>query len=236
MEKQPQTKGKCFYCEQSYGKGGMTKHLQSCKKRQEVIEAFEEKSKAKPTDNLHIQVQGHYNPQYWLHLEVSGKSKLSDLDDFLRMIWLECCGHLSMFEINGVNYSVSPMEEYGDRSMSYQIASILDVGTDFVHEYDFGSTTHLRLRVVDKRQGKPHQKIAVMARNFPQEIICQQCNKQPATFINTYAEDYETDLWLCDDCAPEDEEDSYYLLPNVNSPRVGVCGYEGPDDEHLYAT
>ena len=36
---------------------------------------------------------------------------LADLDDFLRAIWLECCGHLSEFTIGGTSYSSEP-EDY----------------------------------------------------------------------------------------------------------------------------
>ncbi len=44
---------------------------------------------------------------------------LADLDDFLRGIWLECCGHLSSFDIEGVTYTVphygEPLFERGIR-------------------------------------------------------------------------------------------------------------------------
>jgi len=32
-------------------------------------------------------------------MQVKDNAALSDLDSFLRDIWLECCGHLSAFEI-----------------------------------------------------------------------------------------------------------------------------------------
>lgn len=34
-------------------------------------------------------------------LEVRGSAKLEKLDDYLREIWLECCGHLSHFAFDG---------------------------------------------------------------------------------------------------------------------------------------
>jgi len=236
MAKRSQSKGKCFYCGNSFAKGGMSKHLKTCEKRQDAIQAHEKKSKAKPTDIFYLTVEGSYTSYYWLHLEISANLSLSSLDNLLRDIWLECCGHMSMFEINGANYSVAPMAGFGDRSMSYTIGGLLDVGVKFNYEYDFGSTTELKLRVVDKRQGKPNKNIGVMARNLPPEILCQTCNKKPATLINIYAEDYETGLWFCDDCAPEEDESEIYYQPNVNSPRVGVCAYEGSMDEDGYAT
>ena len=38
-------------------------------------------------------------PMYWLHIEIPAKATLEDLDHFLRAVWLECCGHLSSFDI-----------------------------------------------------------------------------------------------------------------------------------------
>ena len=37
---------------------------------------------------------------------MKAKSTLEELDDFLRGAWLECCGHLSDFEIDGITYMV----------------------------------------------------------------------------------------------------------------------------------
>lgn len=34
----------------------------------------------------------------WLHIEMKGSATLSKLDNFLREIWLECCGHVGPFE------------------------------------------------------------------------------------------------------------------------------------------
>ena len=48
---------------------------------------------------LHLVANG-YGP-YWLHLEVQGDVRLTVLDAFLRAIWLECCGHMSQFCIDG---------------------------------------------------------------------------------------------------------------------------------------
>jgi hypothetical protein len=46
-----------------------------------------------------------------MHLEMPTSAALIDLDDFLRAIWLECCGHLSEFTIGGTSYSSEP-EDY----------------------------------------------------------------------------------------------------------------------------
>ena len=45
---------------------------------------------------------------HWLHLEAPASVQLQLLDDFLRDLWLECCGHLSCFTIDGVRYEAVP--------------------------------------------------------------------------------------------------------------------------------
>ena len=46
-----------------------------------------------------------YGEGYWLHLETQGSATLEDLDHYLRVIWLECCGHLSSFAMQGKRYT-----------------------------------------------------------------------------------------------------------------------------------
>jgi hypothetical protein len=157
-----------------------------------------------------------------MHLAVPAKAPLSRLDDFLRHIWLECCGHMSAFEIDGIRYSVSPMEE--ERGMGAPLSRVLDVGSKFFYAYDFGSTTELALKVVGFwNQGKPRGAVQLLARNDPPQIICGQCKTQPATQICIESEE----TWLCETCMAAHECDDAMHLPVVNSPRVGVCAYTG---------
>lgn len=98
------------------------------------------------------------------------------------------------------------------------------------HEYDFGSTTNLSMRVAAELPGLARKRpFALLARNDPPVILCGQCNK-PATQI--CAEHAHEDAgWLCDTCAAEHECGEDMLMPIVNSPRAGVCGYVGPSRE-----
>src|SRR5437763_8152660 len=90
------SKGVCSFCKGEFEKAKMTQHLKYCKQRAADIAAGAESStKSQKTKLLHILVEGRYNPQYWMHLEMPASDVLSDLDSFLRDIWLECCGHLS---------------------------------------------------------------------------------------------------------------------------------------------
>src|SRR5258708_36051074 len=72
---------------------------------------------------------------------------------FLGKTVMECCGHLSKFEIAGVSYASYPDPEFGDKSMRVQVGTIASPGQQWTHEYDFGTTTELRLKAVAERVG-----------------------------------------------------------------------------------
>jgi hypothetical protein len=315
----------------------MTQHLKYCKQRAVTIAGEDAASSVSKTRLFHILVEGHYNPQYWMHLEISASEELATLDDFLRSIWLECCDHLSAFRIDGTSYDSEPeefvfaeegevededveseeeealsgddiidfdklldepifehvqtlpsdwlaevkktrsvdefvvfakealkaipknrfsgrptLEEreayllredqrwllemllimFEDRSLFVPLRKVLKVGQKFSHEYDFGSTTYLDLKVMSEREGivaDEDDPVKVMARNVPPTILCRVCG-QPATRVAAGGYyDVETNAY-CSTCTGEDED----FLPVVNSPRVGVCGYtgeEGDDEE-----
>lgn len=163
-----------------------------------------------------------------MHLEAPANATLKTLDGFLRKTWLECCGHLSAFTIGGITYAVATDGPFGnpmgDRNMAVAVANVLKAGTEFRHEYDFGSTTELHLKVVSERQGLTRgQDVHILARNEPPAIVCGECGK-PATKVCTECLG-EDEGWVCDECAAHHHEDM--LLPVVNSPRVGVCAYGG---------
>src|SRR5947209_8214329 len=97
------SKGICKYCKGEFDKSKMTQHLKHCKERAASLKATSsedgEKSKL-----FHLVVEGCDHPMYWMHLEVPEDQTLLDLDEFLREIWVECCGHLSEFRIGKVSY------------------------------------------------------------------------------------------------------------------------------------
>lgn len=225
------SRGTCAFCKQLYARSGMGRHLQACPARQAAI-AAEQKAEGTPTTLFHLFVEGTYAPMFWMHLEVPATATLQDLDQFLRDTWLECCGHLSAFTIGGTSYELDTggidsmwTEIFGRRSlksMRVRLGSILHPGLEFSHEYDFGSTTYLTLKVIAAREGVSQKQdlIRVLARNELPDFRCQECGK-PAVWIDTFG-DYDL---LCEECAGERDEDG--LLPVVNSPRMGVCGYTG---------
>lgn len=232
--KQLMTMGRCRFCDGTFSKAAMPWHLNKCAQRQ----ALEETAKSRKTRLFHIAVQGRYAPEYWMHLEVLANAKLKALDDFLRDIWLECCLHLSDFAIEGTRYVTtydgSPLDdnpfmgifELKDKDMNVEIAAVLQPGTRFTHEYDFGTTTELALKVLSEREGKLiNRPVQIMARNEPPTITCNVCGKT-ANQVCTQCI-YEGKGWLCDNCAKSHKCGEEMLLPVVNSPRVGMCGYTG---------
>lgn len=166
----------------------------------------------------------HKNPIYWLYLSVPFKSRLEDLDLFLRDIWLECCSHLSQFRINHKRYTSdfepNPYVQFEEFPMSIRSEKVLVPGLKFMHEYDFGSTTELLLEVVGLIKGVASKEIRVLIQNQEPKFKCVSCGKK-AELINSSEADC-----FCKSCI-EDDDEELYLLPLVNSPRTGVCGYEG---------
>lgn len=216
--------GKCLFCDKTFSKVSMKRHLDICKIRtEEYITEYSGISEK----YLGIMIQGYENPEYWIYVDMPANSTLKVLDGFLRNIWLECCGHLSLFEIGGQSFSVSPDREFEDRSMSTKLESVLDEGMQFKYEYDFGSTTTLKLKIVSKFYGKKRikNKVKLLARNHQPNIKCSYCGNQARNVCCECL--YEDAGWVCDTCAADHECGEDMFLPVVNSPRVGVCAYNG---------
>jgi hypothetical protein len=89
----------------------MGRHLKACKRK-----TYASGAKTAKRTAFHLLVEGRYQPEYWMHVEVPASATLDVLDRFLRDTWLECCGHMSEFEIDGTRYSVEPMD-MDDESM-----------------------------------------------------------------------------------------------------------------------
>ncbi len=216
------SEGECYLCHGTFAKAAMSRHLARCLERHAAADA-DPYTKAR---YFHILVEGRGLPQYWLHLDVRAGTKLRELDRFLRDIWLECCGHMSAFTIGGARYSVSPIRDMGEKGMNVELGNVLWPNMTFTHEYDFGTTTNLRLKAIAERTGAVRRRyIELLARNHPPEIPCESCGK-PATKVCSGCF-WCGDAWYCDACAPKHKCGADYLLPVVNSPRTGMCGYSG---------
>ncbi len=214
----------------------MTRHLEACEQRVAIQAEAESHQKVQKTRAFHLIVEGYRLPMYWMHLEVSAGTTLALLDRFLRDTWLECCGHLSAFEIGGVRYSVdAAIYEWdtGSKNMQVRLDTVLHPGQMCSYEYDFGSTTELTLKVITEREVVAKKKvIEILARNNLPMVPCDVCG-EPATSICTQCI-YEDKGCLCDACVKDHECGEEMLMPMVNSPRAGVCGYTGQDPAYIW--
>jgi endogenous inhibitor of DNA gyrase (YacG/DUF329 family) len=222
MPSNQRIRGECVFCGRELTNGGFSRHLRTCGKRQEAIQNAQD---GRIQMLYHLQIRNAYASDFWLHLEMNGTAELADLDDYLRVIWLECCGHLSQISVGRKRWG-------SEISMDRTARQILKPDMELTHIYDFGSSTETAIKVVDVREGKPLSKypIYLMARNDIPDIACDECGK-PAQWLREDFE-YNSGDWLVALCNDHVEkfsgEDYGEPFEMVNSPRLGVCGYMGP--------
>src|SRR5258708_20864512 len=172
MSKQ-QSMGKCNLCGELAGQASMTRHLSACY-QPEASGLLPASERRPPAPRFHLAIEGRDAKAYWMHVAVPLTAPLSKLDDFLRHIWLECCGHLSAFEVGGKRYASEPMDE--EMSMRARLSEVLEVGMKFSYEYDYGSPTALVLKVVALReQGLPNCAVELLAGNQALQVNCLRC-------------------------------------------------------------
>ena len=104
-------KGKCTFCGESFPGKEMTRHLNSWESRKVSTLKPDDKPGPVKSGFYLLFVEGRHHTIYWMHLEIQSKATLRDLDNFLREIWLECCGHLSAFTIEKKRYLCVLFEE-----------------------------------------------------------------------------------------------------------------------------
>jgi len=172
-----------------------------------------------------LMVEGANCEDYWLMIDVPMDKTLSVVDDFLRKIWLECCGHMSAFRSQ-------KRYEYEEIAKSRKLYSF-SKGDKLLHEYDFGTTTESLITVLGYTKRKPQKgNVRLLARNVPPMFNCSQCNASAKFFCPERA--YDTgNPFYCKKCAKKYENDDM-LLPVTNSPRMGECGYEGELDKFAF--
>lgn len=218
-----ETAGRCQVCNSTFSKRPMLRHLAEC--------AYPAGKNIAAVTQVRVDVP---RSPYWLDLDVKANAPLQELDDFLRAIWLDCCDHLSSFEVGPVRYVGAMPDGYfrldrGQRGMDTRVSVALPPpGSEFKYEYDFGSTTELRLKVIAQRHAPSRREgVRLLARNDAPVWTCGGC-AESATSICT--ECLEEDVFLCDAHAEEHECGEEAMAPVVNSPRMGVCGYTGGAD------
>jgi hypothetical protein len=170
-----------------------------------------------------------------LHLEVRGGAEFHDLDEVLRRLWMECCGHLSLFEVGDTRIyrSEQSASQLGGRTMTTRFGKLVDDATELAYEYDFGSTTRVEADVVSARtRAGTRETVRVLATNEAPEPACGACGETAAQTVCSYCL-YGSNPLLCEACASEHDCEDHALSPLANSPRAGVCGYTGPREGTL---
>ena len=244
------SEGKCLYCHGIFSKSGISRHMQK--------HLTEKIIHNKPGKSFLLKVET--NPKYgatpyFLSLWVDGETSMDKIDDFLRQIWLECCGHMSSFTnpakrqkntgMGGFFEAEELLEKgkikeyeklkedlYGEVPLSRKAKLALFEGLKLLYKYDFGSTTELQITVISEYSIKADKFIVLLSRNEPPELLCENCDKEVAIQLCTTCYGYQDIGLFCNKCATkhaktcEDFAD-YAAMPVVNSPRMGVCAYEG---------
>lgn len=203
-----------MFCDQLYSGGGLSRHLAS---------HLNQLPRFKGVKAFHLKITAPYHPHF-LHVLIDGRFYLEDLDGFLRDIWLDCCGHLSKF-----------FESFwgNEVAMDLPINRAFKVGSKLNYAYDFGSTTELLVKCIHTYPviAPDSDGFLLLSRNEPIEQPCDHCQQQTATYVCSVHVPGEEEMYFCDACSEIHEEEcpdaEYSLLPMVNSPRSGVCAYDG---------
>ena len=215
--------GKCQFCKGTFSKRVMAGHHESCEARKKATPKRGIKARPQKTGIFHILVQDYGRSVYWLYIDIRADATLHDLDLFLRDIWLECCGHQSAFMIEKATYfsqspEAPPLSESGRKEydMDFALKEVLRPNLKFTHDYDFGTTTTLELKVLSQREGEMRgPKVQLLARNDPPLIFCDVCRQRQAFVICSQCS-WEGKGRLCDECVLIHPCDEDMFLPVVN--------------------
>jgi hypothetical protein len=196
-------------CGGRVGKAAMGSHIRKC------LEATRGDARS-PV--LVVRAQPPGAPMYWLDVAAGPEAKLKALDGLLRRVWLECCGHLSAFH-------GATRERVG---MGRTMGEVLgEAGSRLGYVYDFGSSTELVIRHIGVIEAAPLKRVRVVARNEAPLWCCDECGL-PARMVCVECS-YVDGGFFCETHAVDHPCGEDLLLPVVNSPRMGVCGYTGEE-------
>jgi DNA-binding transcriptional regulator/RsmH inhibitor MraZ len=207
----PTDKVVCNICHNFFASSGIQRHVGACSKK------YVESSKSESSSYL-FKIYDKYMPDYFLHVLISEEAQLGHIDNFLRDIWLECCGHMSAFR---QDYDELKMDDY---------VECLTHAKKTEYTYDFGSSTNLIIEFKKEFHGTQEHLIKLVARNTAIKASCHRCENKEAKFICTECMYGGDEIIFCADCVKKHIEkyhdgESYMISNFVNSPRTGVCGY-----------
>ncbi|MDR2466843.1 MAG: hypothetical protein LBD35_05565 [Prevotellaceae bacterium] len=254
MIKKIKSEGKCLYCGNTYSKSAINRHIathlaqkvQENKKGISFTVKVEAKSHYIPEASyfLSLWVDGetgfdeldYFLGCIWLqccghlsHFRKPYNSVKRDYDGLANDIVKQFreTGHLGVPE---------DCDEYFSRddetfSMEEKVKNAFYSKLKIKYEYDFGSTTELTLTVTNRYEIEADERIVLLSRNEPPAIYCRACNERIAIYVCT-VHAFNEECVFCEECAKQhaaecpDFED-YAAMTIVNSPRFGICAYNG---------
>lgn len=242
MEDSHVTQGKCQGCSTLISKRAFAKHLETCP----MIQSY------KNDQNFLFQIFDRFRPDlYWMVVAAPPKLTLKELDSFLRSIWLGCCQHMSCFSLPSNEKEFYPYyfwnRSFMDRHRyalmnNYYLQDIFPEYSYLHYDFDFGNLSALKIEFPPNYDNTSSDSSSTLVNdfqllilNYPPHYICDQCCKLPL----------EVNCSICmrsfclkclqsrraHNCDIFDTED---ILPIINSPRVGKCGYTGPRVDSPY--
>lgn len=209
-EKRISNNGNCYQCGKTFGKTAMKNHVL---KEHNIGDE----------ESFLLKIESAYFKDYWLYIDIPKSKKIEYIDKFLRNIWLECCGHLSRFATS-----------YNSRSDIGKTRTVgsFNAGDEIYYEYDMGTTTALYIKFISEiKRPKQTNSVRLLARNEAPALKCGVCGNT-AEFICTecmYDPDESIGSLFCEKHS-EQHDHNDMMLPLVNSPRNGECGYDGEQD------
>jgi hypothetical protein len=207
-----QSEGHCIFCNEYFSQKDINKHLAT------HLKTKEKEDKGKKTNGYnHIVVEADV---MFLHLLVRSTCEMEEIDNFLRVIWLDCCGHMSGFHL-----------KKGEIEMDDIVGNVLTPKTKISHDYDYGTTTRTFIKSIKVYDLDFDDDIVLLSRNESLKIMCSLCNTKPATVLCSVCL-WESNAYFCKTCSKKhaktcDDFEDYARMDVVNSPRMGECGYEG---------
>nr|WP_315263208.1 hypothetical protein [uncultured Flavobacterium sp.] len=117
-----ESEGHCIFCNEYFSQKEIGRHLAT------HLKIKEKEDKGKQTNLFnHIVVEADV---MFLQLLVRSTCEMEEIDNFLRGIWLECCGHQSGFHI----------KRGEEIEMDDIVGDVLTPKAKIYHDYDYGTT------------------------------------------------------------------------------------------------
>ncbi|XP_070558320.1 uncharacterized protein [Ptychodera flava] len=100
-------------------------------------------------------------------------------------------------------------------------------GYSILYEYDMGTTTEVTVKYLGKKHLQAVGSLLfvnnILMQNVKPEVPCKKCGK----LAKWIAGDYDSEYYCTKRCGETSGVETCMLLPYVNSPRSGSCGYTG---------